>query len=145
MKRVVMASADSYIDVDTDSIIDETEFTPEQVSQMVSQVNTFADEVESIITFVENATGYSYSEDNSVSLASENLETSRGESVVKISCSFEEVQRYFMKALHRMFENRMESLGMTLDAMSQEGTSVESDVPDESNDMMSYSFTVKSR
>ena len=52
MKRVVMASTDSYIDVDTDSIIDETEFTPEQASQMVSQINTFADEVESIITFV---------------------------------------------------------------------------------------------
>lgn len=145
MKRVVMASADPYISVDTDSIVDETEFTPEQASQMVSQVNTFADEVESIITFVENATGYSYSEDTSVSLSSENLETSRGESGVKISCSFEEVQRYFMNALHRMFENQMESLGMTLDAMSEEGTSVESDVPDESDDMMSYSFTVKSR
>lgn len=113
-------------------------FNEDQIELIDQAVQAFKSDVKSLANIIQ------YSFDINPTFDGElDVEVNYENDGVVISCDFTEFQDYVIKGAHRMFENRIESISESLDLLSDEGTSVKMEIPEESNVIMSYTFTIR--
>ena len=139
MKRVIAAEK-SPVDFDSKKAADRLGLSSKEVSFLDYSVQEFYDYVKDIAEYVESITGVSMSSDPVV-ISSEYSSTGDEKSLT-VTCEFDEIQDYFVKAIHRMFEDYMESGSANVEVASGREKLVRRQTSDETRSFMDYTISV---